>query len=140
MGRRRSARELALKWMFQCGVGGGEPADIIARTETTRLSRDTLDFARTIFLGAWERRAELDARIGECAHDWPVDRMARVDLMLLRLALFELLYVPDVPPSVTADEAVELAKKYSTAESGRFINGILGNVIRALPAEGAASP
>jgi len=135
MGRRRSGRELALKWLFQCAVGGGAPDDIIAGTDTTRLARETVEFARTLFLGAWEHRNDLDARIGECAHGWAPERMARVDLMLLRMALFELLYLPDIPASVTADEAVELAKKYSTAESGRFINGILGNVIRGLPTQ-----
>ena len=134
MGRRRTARELALKWLFQCQVGGTDPDALLASFDTARYARETIDFAHTLLRGAWAHRKELDAIVRDCSHGWPPDRMARVDLMLLRVALFEIFHLPDIPPSVTADEAVELAKKYSTAESGRFINGILGNVIRRLPA------
>ena len=73
---------------------------------------------------------EIDQLIAQYAKEWSLDRMANVDRNILRLAAYEILYEPDVPNSVAVDEAVELAKKYSTAESGKFVNGILGNVLR----------
>ena len=89
----------------------------------------TAEFARALIIGAHERRAELDAQIAALATGWTMDRQAAVDRNILRLAAYEILYVPDVPPSVSINEAIELAKKYSTAESGRFVNGVLGALV-----------
>lgn len=95
----------------------------------------TLAFARDLVEGVVRQRERIDAVIEKYARDWTLERMANVDRNVLRLAICELLFMPDIPPSVTVDEAVELAKKYSTAESGRFVNGILGNLIRNLDEE-----
>ena len=73
---------------------------------------------------------ELDERIAETAHGWRIDRMSKVDLSILRLAVYEILYDPDIPDGVAINEAVELAKKYSGDESPAFINGILGVVAK----------
>lgn len=86
-------------------------------------------FARSLIVGAYERRNEIDARIASLATGWTMDRQAAVDRNILRLAAYEILYVPDVPASVSINEAIELAKKYSTAESGRFVNGVLGALV-----------
>lgn len=75
-----------------------------------------------------EHSAEIDAAISKSAKNWSMDRIARVDLAILRLAVFELLFRDDIPPIVSINEAVDLAKTYSTAESKRFINGVLDNV------------
>ena len=85
--------------------------------------------------GALSRRQEIDAAIERHAIGWTIGRMAGVDRNLLRIAMYEILHLPDIPPSVSVDEAVELAKRYSTAESGRFVNGILGSALRELTRE-----
>jgi N utilization substance protein B len=89
-------------------------------------------YARDLVQGTWERRDDLDEVIAHYAKDWAIDRMAAVDRAILRMAIYEIKHQEDVPDGVVADEAVELAKSFSTAESGKFINGILGSVIRGL--------
>jgi len=130
------SRELALRALFQTDVGHTAVEEAVAscRAQDQHHS-DTLDFAGELILGTTEHRAYIDRVIEKYARDWTLDRMANVDRNILRLAIFELLYVPDIPPSVTVDEAVELAKKYSTAESGKFVNGILGSLVRNLEIE-----
>jgi N utilization substance protein B len=81
-------------------------------------------------LGVSTHLGELDKLIGEYAQDWTVDRMAAVDRNILRLAVFELLHRPDVPPNAAISEAVVAAKELSTEDSGRFVNGILGRIAR----------
>jgi N utilization substance protein B len=88
--------------------------------------------AAGLALGTWEERAELDRAIGGAAVGWTVARMPPVDRSILRLALFELLRRPSTPPAVVVSEAVRLAKAYSTQESGRFVNGVLGELARRL--------
>jgi len=138
IGSRRLSRELALRALFQVDVAGVAPeAAIETVSDAERYSEDTLAFARELVLGASIHATELDAAIQSHAHGWTLSRMANVDRNILRLAMYELLYLTDIPASVTIDEAVELAKKYSTAESGRFVNGVLGNVVRKLEEERA---
>jgi N utilization substance protein B len=79
--------------------------------------------------GAWESRSGADALISRYAEGWALERMPRADLCILRMAVYELLHT-DTPPGVAINEAVELAKRYSTEESGRFVNGILGRIYR----------
>jgi transcription antitermination protein NusB len=134
--RRRTSREVALRALFQVDVGGLPPQEALDFTATEgEYGEEVLDFARQLVAGSEEHRARLDEIIEKYARGWTIARMANVDRNILRLAVFELLFMPDIPPSVAVDEAVELAKKYSTAESGRFVNGILGNLVRNLEAE-----
>ena len=136
MGSRRMSRELALRALFQTDVGRAAVEEAVASYDAQQhYAAETLDFARELALGTAMHREQIDAVIEKYARDWTLDRMANVDRNVLRLAIFELLYLPDIPPGVTVDEAVELAKKYSTAESGRFVNGILGNLVRNLDGE-----
>jgi N utilization substance protein B len=88
------------------------------------------EFARELVTGVTAEREELDRVIGGHAEDWSVERMAAVDRAILRLAAYELHSRPDVPTAVAIDEAVEAAKELSTADSGRFVNGILGRIAR----------
>lgn len=138
---RRHARELALQVLFQLDVGHTDPDTALFHAFTRELEsdegRDALSdkdaqFARDLVQGTWERREALDALIVRYAKDWSVDRMAGVDRAILRMAIYEINHQGDIPESVSADEAVELAKLFSTAESGKFVNGILGSVIRGL--------
>ncbi len=131
MGKRRSGRELAFRLLFQCDVGGQPLDDVleVARQES-EATEDVWDFAVELARGTWLSHAELDAIIGRYAAGWTLERMANADRNLLRLALYEILYREDIPQSVSINEAVELAKRYSTADSAKFINGILGNFTR----------
>lgn len=130
---RRLARETALKILFQVDVGRISVEEAIANTvESVETELEVSEFAAQLAKGTAERRAEIDRLLGVFAVDWPVERMANIDRNILRLAVYELLLVPDVPTSVTVNEAVELAKRYGDANSAKFVNGILGNLVRQL--------
>ncbi|MCS6862406.1 MAG: transcription antitermination factor NusB [Abditibacteriales bacterium] len=132
MGKRRTARELALKVLFQVDVGRLPLEEVIAMSKALwPASSEVWSFAETLARGVTRKRAQLDDIIAHYAAGWTLERMANVDRNLLRMALYELLEMDDIPYSVSINEAVELAKIYSTAESGKFVNGILGNFARA---------
>lgn len=138
IGSRRTSRELALRALYQIDVAGISPEEALEGvSDRERYSDETLSFAAELVVGATGREARIDAVIRKYARGWSLDRMAHIDRNILRLSMYELLFLPDIPPSVSVDEAVELAKRYSTAESGSFVNGILGNVIRNLDEERA---
>ena len=89
------------------------------------------DFARRLIAGVLEHRAEIDRRIEETAENWKLDRIAKVDLVILRLATYELLCCADIPVNVSIDEAIEIAKRFGAADSSTFINGILDKIAAA---------
>lgn len=139
MGKRRAARELALSWLFQVDVGKASPEEALeSSTDSRRFEEETLNFARKLFLTAVNNLGEIDQKLSQFARNWPLDRMASVDRNVLRLAACEILLMPDIPHGASVDEAVELAKKFSTEESGKFVNGVLGNLVRSLEAEAPA--
>ena len=136
MGTRRQGRELALRALFQIDVAESGPEEAFeAAVSPGGEGKDARAFAHQLIEGVLGRRDEIDAAIEGHAIGWTIGRMAGVDRNLLRMAMYEIHHLPDIPPSVSVDEAVELAKKYSTAESGRFINGILGSALRELTRE-----
>lgn len=131
MGKRRAGRELALKVLFQVDIAGVPSEEALQAAEaSTDSGQETLLFARRLVDTTLAHVEEIDRLLRRYAKQWPLDRMANVDRCLLRIATCEILYCPDIPNSVAVDEAVELAKKYSTEDSGRFINGILGSLLR----------
>jgi transcription antitermination factor NusB len=129
MRKRTKARELALQAIYQFDLRGDEVRpdvdDLLARATE---DEEVLDFARTLIDGAWLKRAEIDKAIESAARNWEMRRMAAIDRNILRIATFELLFLPDVPPVVTINEAIDMAKKYSTKKSGHFVNGILDHI------------
>lgn len=132
MSKRRSGRELAFRLLFQLDLGAGDVDEVFAvAREQSEATSEVWEFASGLARGAWQRRSESDRTIARLAAGWTIERMATADRNLLRLALYEIDHRQDIPPSVSINEAVELAKSYSTAESARFINGILGNYVRA---------
>lgn len=117
--------------MFQVEVGHGNVQEAIRYNATELgLEEDARDFATSLCLGTLEHKEEIDRVIEEYAVDWRIERMPYVDRNILRIAVYELLYGAGTPASVAVNEAVELAKVYGDRDSGRFINGILGNVLR----------
>lgn len=128
---RRLARELALKALFQVDLVGGDGTQVLEYLfEEDKPLSEVEAFARELVAGTLAHRREIDAEIGRYARDWRLERLAAVDRNILRMAIFELLFRRDVPASVAINEAVELAKTYGEAESGRFVNGILGQLAR----------
>lgn len=90
-------------------------------------------YAETLVHGVFGRLAEIDGLIEQASENYPMHRMAVIDRNLLRIACFELLAIDYVPPAVTINEAVEIARRYSTAESPRFVNGVVAQVVRSTP-------
>lgn len=124
-GPRRQARERALSLLYEAEAKGSSPAVVL---EEQPLEAEP--FVAQLVRGVADRQAELDELIGDHAVGWPLERLAAIDRNVLRLAVYELLALPDVPTAVVLDEAVELAKRYSTDDSGRFVNGVLSAVAR----------
>lgn len=96
---------------------------------------DDKDFIVKLVQGVQTRNAELDAELQPLAPDWPIDKIARIDRVILRMGLYELKYEKDVPPKVVINEAVELAKAFGGENSSKFINGVLGSSYRAMTGE-----
>jgi len=140
--KRTQAREAALQVLYQLDLRGAEileDVDGVLRRLLDPLATDpsVVQFARDLVLGCWGHQAELDTRIRAIAENWDLDRMATVDRNVLRMATFELLFLDDVPAKVAINEAIDLAKRYSTGDSGAFVNGILDK-IRAQKQEAAS--
>jgi transcription antitermination factor NusB len=135
MRKRTQARELALQLMYQLDLRGDEILEEInAALAPGAGDPEMLDFARELVHGCREKRAEIDRQIEEVAKNWQLKRMAAIDRNILRLATYELLYREDIPPLVTINEAIDIAKKFSTKNSGPFVNGILDNIrLRSAP-------
>lgn len=130
--KRRKAREHALQILFQLDVRKAKPAAAILKHFWTEYQPDdeVKDFAEEIIKGTYKHLEKIDALIRQCAKNWSLDRMAVVDRNVLRMAVYEILYRLDIPTSVTINEAIEIAKKFGTDESGAFVNGILDRVAR----------
>jgi len=129
MARRSRAREVALQALFQEDLNPRGSRDQLAPFLESRLREaDLRDFARSLVLGVLRNRAELDALLEAKAENWSLSRMAATDRNVLRLGAFEIRYA-DTPDRVAIDEAVELAKRFGTAQSSQFVNGILDQLL-----------
>ena len=129
---RSLAREIAMKMLYAASLGGEESMnEVLEQSEQAdTLSGSDKTFLENLTAGVSARREELDGIIGKYAQGWALNRLAKVDLTILRMAVYELLYMPEVPVGATINEAVELAKAYGEDKSSGFINGILGSVAR----------
>jgi len=128
--KRRLAREMVLKILFQVDIGKTDLEVALENVLEEERSCRVKDFVRTLAKGTLENLTKIDGIINRFAHEWTVDRMAGVDRNLLRLAIYEILFLDDIPSAVSINEAVELAKIYGNEESSKFINGILGKIVR----------
>jgi N utilization substance protein B len=140
MGTRRKSRELTLQMLFQMDMGKQTP-DVVRKTfwdERTNVEADVRDFAEGLFRVASERSAEIDELIEKHAQHWRMDRMAAVDRNVLRYAVAEFLGYPETPQAIVINEALEIARKFSTPESVQFINGVLDSVGKGLGDGGKA--
>lgn len=126
-GARRQARERALSLLYEA-----ESKEVSAVAVLAQLPVDPDPFTVEVLQGVTEHLAELDRLIGDYARDWTIDRMPALDRALLRMAVYELCHRPDVPTGAVISEAVELAHRFSTDESGRFVNGMLARIAEAV--------
>jgi len=128
--KRRRARECALQILFQLDITGSEISDKVFSEfwEGYNEENEVKEFTAAIVKVTRENLADIDAAIKKAAEHWVISRMAVIDRNILRAATCELLYRHDIPSSVVIDEALEIAKKYSTEESAPFINGILDKI------------
>ena len=133
---RRAAREAALKVLYTIDVGKQPVEDVLNETlEANELDDKGQEFARALVQGTLKNAAEIDGELDRIAVGFPTQRQTAVDRNILRLAAAEIIFhVSDAPPGAVVNEAVELAKKFSTAESGRFVNGVLGTLVREVEA------
>lgn len=131
---RTLAREVAMKILFARSLGGEDTWEEVLEQSQARdeLSDEDKTFLENEVFGVERHREELDGLIDGYAKGWNLNRLAKVDLTLLRMGLFELLYLPEVPVGVAINEAVELSKRYGEDKSYSFINGILGTAAREL--------
>ncbi|MCL6631657.1 MAG: transcription antitermination factor NusB [Alicyclobacillus herbarius] len=130
--RRRDVRRLALQALFELDMGETDVEAAIAHVvgEVSGASDEDVGYLRRLVRGTRARLADIDDLLASHVQGWRLDRMAKVDLNILRLAIYELLEEQDVDAATIVNEAVELAKYFSTDESGRFVNGVLA---RCLP-------
>lgn len=133
MGSRRQARELALQILFQWDIHRTTEHWLAEFWAQHPVEPEIRQFAEHLLEGVRSHGEELDALIGAQASHWKVSRMPIVDRNILRSALYELLWVPDVPAKVTVNEAIELAKRFADEETKRFVNGILDQILKHDP-------
>ena len=130
---RRRAREAALAILYSSDITERDAMSIVEDGDYPADDVDVREYAEMLLDGVAERREEIDAMLSSTSENWALDRMPIVDRALLRLAVYEMLYVDNVPVSVSINEAVELAKAYGGEdESSRFVNGVLGRIARSL--------
>jgi N utilization substance protein B len=127
---RRYARELALATLFSVEVGHHDPGAALDDTLAAGASPEARAFVKDLVYGTLEHAAQSDAIVGPLLHGWTIERLPTVDRLLLRMGLYEMCHRPEVPRPVVINEAVELAKKFSTEDSGRFVNGVLASASR----------
>ena len=131
MTSRRDARRRALDVLYQADVTGNEPETVVV--SWTAADREVPDFSLELIEGVARYQPDIDLLLEEHAEGWSVERMTALDRAILRMAVFELLHRPDIPPSVAISEAVEAAIELSTDESKAFVNGVLGRIAREVP-------
>jgi len=133
MGRRRQSREAALKLLYALDITRADVKEVVRAPWAEALMSDNIrDFTTTLVTGVIQCRDEIDAFIQECSTNWSLERIGLVERNILRFAIYELCFLPDIPPNVTINEAVEVAKKYGTQEAPAFINGILDRIKHAV--------
>ena len=123
--------------LFHLEFSPGEPNQVFELIcERFTAKKSVLPFARELVLGVCGKKEMLDDLIRRASRNWRLERMPRLDRCILRLAAFEILFLEDVPPKVSIDEALEMGKKFGSEDSARFINGVLDNIFTTLVKEG----
>jgi N utilization substance protein B len=139
MGRRTKARECAFQMLYQWAHAGEPMAQVAEAFWSVRTTApDTRAMAERLACGAQQRVEVLDAAIAAAATNWRIERIAAVDLSIMRIAAYELVAEPETPSAVIIDEAVEMARRFGEADSPSFVNGVLDSVMRTVRKAGEA--
>jgi N utilization substance protein B len=133
---RRHGREVALQVLYGTEVGKRSPDEMVTELLARSESAEGRAFVRDLVFGTLENSPESDAAIEPLLEGWTLDRLPTIDRIVLRMSVFELKHRKEVDPAIVVNEAVELAKKFSTEDSGRYVNGVLGRMLRS----GSATP
>lgn len=134
MGVRREGRENAVQALYAIELGPAQPREAIHLFwESNRFKPAAKAFAQELLTGLLDKSTELDSRISAKSPNWSIARMGKIDLAIIRLAAYELIYRDDIPKNVTINEAIEIAKKFGSEESPAFVNGILDEISKGLP-------
>ncbi|OEF95519.1 transcription antitermination factor NusB [Vulcanibacillus modesticaldus] len=129
--KRREARERVLQILFQVDVAKNDVDEVIHSLKREQIIEEKdFSFIEDRVRGTYQNLKEIDELISKYLKGWTIPRLPNIDRAILRMSVYELLYEPDISVSVTLNEAVELAKLYGTAESAKFINGVLGSIVR----------
>jgi transcription antitermination protein NusB len=129
MGKRSTARRLAMQAIYQSEISGEDIDRSLDNLFEDDVTEDSKTFARHLARGVQANKASLDKIVADLSKNWSVDRISIINMSILKLALYELTYEKDTPRPVVINEALELAKKYSDEESAKFVNGILGSAV-----------
>src|SRR4030066_2340748 len=130
MGYRRKSREYALQMLYQYDVSHQSAGLADGFWEDKEVLDNIMEFANNLVDGVIKNLDKIDDKIRLSASNWSIDRMAVVDRNILRMSIFELFYIKDIPVKVTLNEAIEIAKRFGEEESGSFVNGILDRIVR----------
>ncbi len=137
MSNRRKVRESTIQALYAYEVGGGDARDVINTVLIPEIEDKAMRaFAEKLFLRTLDYRDDADELIRQHTENWEVSRIALLDRLLLRMAIVEIVSFEDIPPKVSINEAIEIAKKFSTSKSGKFVNGILDSIVLMLAKEG----
>jgi N utilization substance protein B len=131
LGKRRKSREFALQALYQWNVTQQDASDLLGVLRNHFPTTPEGDeFAEHIVLGVLEHRHQIDPLIERFSEHWRLDRMSVIDRNILRIAIFEFLYCPEIPPKVTINEAIDLGRRFGSTDSGSFINGVLDRILK----------
>lgn len=140
MPRRSRGREVALQLLFQRDHNANVSHEVRQQFARDRLKQpELIEFCLALFDGVLGHQDDIDQRLSAAAENWKLHRMAGVDRNILRLGVFELLFMTETPAAVVLDEAIELARRYGSADSASFVNGVLDRIRRDLPTPPSAS-
>ena len=129
--RRRKARELALRMLYQVETHGEDRLEALTKyCSLFPYQEDIADYARYLLTGIGTNQEKIDEFIRQACEHWRIDRIAYVDKNVLRIGIFEMIFSVDVPPKVAIDEAIEMGKKYGSEDSREFINGVLDRILK----------
>ena len=138
MRKRTKAREYALQILYAIDITKDDPKSCIEHfwEGNNEVESDIREFSESLVLGVAEKKDEIDKMISTYATNWQLERMAVIDRNVLRFAAYELLFMKDIPPKVSINEAIDIAKKFGGNDSGKFVNGILDKINKTEPKKG----
>jgi N utilization substance protein B len=131
---RKQARDAAMRLVYEWSMGGGCTHTLDELLEGKSLNQEDKQYIDRTVLGVKQNASVIDGIIAENSIDWKFERMPKIDVAVLRVAIYEILFCDDIPNSVAINEAVELVKRYGSDKSASFVNGLLGKYVRSLEA------